>query len=52
MLEVRIDALGQDDPYRRGTEARKVTAGGKTSYIKASMTWREALDKLIADLLE
>lgn len=49
-LEVRIDPLGQDDPYRLGTEAWKVSAGGRTSYIRASMTWHEALDKLIADL--
>lgn len=49
-LEIRIDPLGQDDPYRLGTEAWIVTAGGRTSYITASMTWHQALDKLIADL--
>lgn len=49
-LDIRIAPLGQDDPYRWGPEAWTVTAGGRTSYIRASMTWREALDKLIADL--
>ena len=50
-LKIRIDPLGQDDPYRLGTEAWKVTAGGRTSYIRASMTRQEALDKLVADLV-
>jgi hypothetical protein len=49
-LEIHIDPLGQNDPYRLGTEAWTVTAGGSTSYITASMTWRQALEKLIADL--
>ena len=49
-LEVHIDPLGQDDPYRFGAEAWRVSAGGRTSYITASMTWHEALDKLTADL--
>jgi hypothetical protein len=49
-LEIRIDPLGQNDPYRLGTEAWTVTAGGRTSYVTASMTWREALDQLTADL--
>ena len=49
-LEIQIDPLGQNDPYRLGNEAWTVTAGGVTSYLTASMTWREALDKLIADL--
>ena len=49
-LDIRIQPLGQNDPYRLGVEAWTVTAGGATSYITASMTWREALDKLIADL--
>ncbi|MDQ2748669.1 MAG: hypothetical protein M3Y44_03935 [Actinomycetota bacterium] len=49
-LEIRIDPLGQNDPYRLGTEAWTVTAGGRTSYITASMTWHQALDKLVADL--
>ncbi len=49
-LEIRIDPLGQNDPYRLGAEAWTVTAGGRRSYITASMTWHQALDKLIADL--
>jgi hypothetical protein len=49
-LEIHIDPLGQNDPYRLGAEAWTVTAGGRTSYITAAMTWREALDKLTADL--
>jgi hypothetical protein len=49
-LEVRNDPLGQNDPYRLGAEAWTVTAGGRSSYVTSSMTWREALDKLTADL--
>jgi hypothetical protein len=49
-LDIRIDPLGRNDPYRLGPEAWTVTAGGRTSYVTSSMTWREALDKLIADL--
>ncbi|PZS36583.1 MAG: hypothetical protein DLM58_01490 [Pseudonocardiales bacterium] len=49
-LEIRIHPLGQNDPYRLGAEAWTVSAGGSTSYITASMTWRQALDKLIAEL--
>jgi hypothetical protein len=49
-LEIRIDPGGQNDPYRFGAESWTVTAGGRSSYVSASMTWREALDKLIADL--
>lgn len=50
MLDIRIAPLGQNDPYRLGVEAWIVSAGGARSYVTASMTWREALDKLIADL--
>jgi hypothetical protein len=49
-LEIRIDPLGQNDPYRLGAEAWTVSAGGRTSYVHSSMTRREALDKLVADL--
>ena len=49
-LDIRIDPVGQDDPYRLGASAWTVTAGDRTSYITSSMTWREALDKLVADL--
>ena len=50
-LEIHIDPTGQDDPYRLGTGAWTVTAGGRTSYVRASMTRHEALDRLIADLV-
>jgi hypothetical protein len=50
-LEIRIDPLGQNDPYRLGAEAWTVSAAGRTSYLTASMTRREALDKLVADLV-
>ncbi len=50
-LEIRIDPLGQNDPYRLGPEAWTVTAGGRTSYLTASMTWHQALDRLVADLV-
>ena len=49
-LDVQIRPRGADDPYRLGAAAWTVTAGGASSYITASMTWREALEKLIADL--
>ena len=49
-LDVHISPRGPDDPYRLGAEAWTVSAGGATSYITASMTWREALEKLIQDL--
>jgi hypothetical protein len=49
-LDIRIDPLGQNDPYRLGAEAWTVSAGRRTSYVSSSMTRREALDKLIADL--
>jgi len=49
-LDIRIEPVGQDDPYRLGASAWTVTAGNRTSYITASMTWREALEKLIEDL--
>lgn len=49
-LEIRIDPLGQDDPYRWGAEAWTVSAGGRASYIRATMTMDAALAQLIADL--
>ena len=49
-LEVQIAPAGPDDPYRFGVGAWIVRAGGATSYITADMTWRQALDKLVADL--
>lgn len=50
-LEIRIDPLGQNDPYRLGAEAWTVSAGGRSSYLTASMTRQQALEKLVADLL-
>ncbi len=50
-LSIRIDPVGQNDPYRLGPEAWTVTAGGRTSYIVASMSRRQALETLIADLV-
>ena len=50
-LEIRIEPLGQNDPYRWGAEAWTVTAGGRTSYLRSSMTRDEALDQLVADLV-
>lgn len=49
-LDIRIDPLPSNDPYRLGTESWTVSAGGRTSYVSSSMTWPEALDKLITDL--
>jgi len=49
-LEIRIDPADPVDPYRWGTPAWTVSAGGATSYITADMTADEALAKLIADL--
>jgi hypothetical protein len=49
-LDIEIAPADQLDPYRRGASAWTVTAGGRTSYISASMTWSDALAKLINDL--
>jgi hypothetical protein len=49
-LDIEIDPIGQLDPYRLGTPAWVVKAGGASSYITADMTWRDALQKLIRDL--
>lgn len=49
-LDIHIAPSGQDDPYRLGAPAWIVTAGGASTYITAAMSWREALDRLIADL--
>lgn len=50
-LGIRIDPVGANDPYRLGADAWTVSAGGRRSYITASMTWQEALQQLIADLV-
>jgi hypothetical protein len=49
-LDVRIEPADPVDPYRWGAVAWTVFAGGESSYITASMTREEALDKLTADL--
>lgn len=49
-LDVLISPAAQDDPYRLGASAWTVTAGGAHSYITASMSREDALEKLIKDL--
>ena len=50
-LDISITPADPVDPYRWESGAWTVSAGGRTSYITASMTWREALEKLVADLV-
>jgi hypothetical protein len=50
-LDVRIMPAQQNDPYRWGTAAWTVSAGGASSYVSANMTAEEALAKLTADLV-
>ena len=50
-LEIHIEPIGPNDPYRLGAEAWTVTAGGRRSYVTATMSWSDALTKLIADLV-
>ncbi len=49
-LDIHIDPQGRDDPYRLGTQAWTVRAGGRASYLRSDLTRREALEKLVADL--
>jgi len=49
-LDIRIVPADPVDPYRWGTPAWMVSAGGASSYITADMTAAAALAKLIADL--
>jgi hypothetical protein len=49
-LEIRIEPADPVDPYRWENKAWTVHAGGASSYIVASMTEKEALDKLVQDL--
>ena len=49
-LNINIVPADPVDPYRWGTQAWTVSAGGATSYITASMTSDEAVAKLVADL--
>ncbi|MEP7178665.1 MAG: hypothetical protein ABI775_06215 [Pseudonocardiales bacterium] len=50
-LDMEITPAAQDDPYRWGTSAWTVSAGGATSYLTAEMSDDEALAKLTADLV-
>lgn len=49
-LDVRIEPADPVDPYRWETAAWIVRAGSASSYVVASMTWHEALDRLVRDL--
>jgi hypothetical protein len=49
-LEVRIEPADPVDPYRWENAAWTVYAGSASSYIVASMTEEEALEKLTRDL--
>jgi len=50
--DLNVDIVPADpvDPYRYGSAAWTVSAGGRTSYLSANLTPDEALAKLIADL--
>jgi hypothetical protein len=49
-LDVRIEPADPVDPYRWETAAWIVRVGSASSYLVASMTQQEALDKLQRDL--
>jgi hypothetical protein len=49
-LDIRIVPADPVDPYRWGTAAWTVSAGGASSYITADMSVADALAALIADL--
>jgi hypothetical protein len=49
-MDIKIVPADPVDPYRWGTAAWTVSAGGATSYITADMSAQAALSKLIADL--
>lgn len=49
-LDIEIVPADPVDPYRWGTAAWTVSAGGETSYITANMSADEALAKLTEDL--
>jgi hypothetical protein len=50
-LSIKISPADASDPYRWGTPAWTVRAGGASSYITADLSSKEALAKLSADLL-
>jgi hypothetical protein len=49
-LGIHIAPADPVDPYRWGTAAWTVSAGGASSYVTADMSVADALAKLIADL--
>jgi hypothetical protein len=49
-MDIHIVPADPVDPYRWGTPAWTVSAGGASSYITADMTPEAALAKLTADL--
>jgi hypothetical protein len=49
-LDITIVPADPVDPYRWGTHAWTVSAGGASSYITAGMSSDAALAKLVADL--
>lgn len=49
-LDIKIVPADPVDPYRWGTPAWTVSAGGATSYITAAMSRAAAMAKLVADL--
>ena len=49
-LDITIVPADPVDPYRWGTQAWTVSAGGATSYLTASMSREVARAKLVADL--
>jgi hypothetical protein len=49
-LDIRIAPADPVDPYRWGTAAWTVSAGGASSYVTADLSWADALAKLTADL--
>lgn len=49
-LDIQIVPADPVDPYRWGTPAWTVSAGGASTYVTADMSADDALAKLIADL--
>jgi hypothetical protein len=49
-LQIHIEPADPVDPYRWESAAWMVRAGGASSYIVASMSAQEALEKLVRDL--
>jgi hypothetical protein len=49
-MDVRIDPADPVDPYRWETAAWTVRSGSASSYIVASMSEHQALEKMVQDL--